>query len=355
MRRGLRWTCGTGLILALAAASAATAGPWNYPGRYGRWGWRGWGYSPFGMMAGMGAYARGEGTYFLDLQKAGERESKALQQWNASLARARQAQWAAFQKQQGAIQAQANAEAGEKSLLNGDALNTVLFQILAFDPDSQRAAAAQAPISQDVVRDIPYEAATESFTVCLDQLTGLDRWPSPLDDALFDADRQAVIAAVDAAMAADRKGAVPAETLKALRAKVAALRAKFEKEIDPSDPNYGDAEAFLKSLAGLAGMLETPPLKVFLDELNAINGPTTIGNLIAFMSAFNLKFGPAQTDRQQLIYRQLGPILEQVSQDIGKNLPPPPAEADLSQSARQVFRDFSWQDLDAHARTTAKP
>lgn len=355
MRRMLRWSCGTGLILALAA-TASTAGPWNYPGGYGRWGWRGWGNSPMGLMAGMGAYARGEGTYFLDLQKAGERESKDLQAWNQSLARARAAQWAEFQKRQEAIQAQADAEAGEKNLQNGGTLNHLLFQILAFDPDSKRAGAAQAPISQDVVRDIPYETATESFTVCLDQLTGLDRWPSPLDDPRFDADRQAVTADIDAAMSADRKGAVDAGTIKALRGHVAALRAKFEKEIDATNPNYADGEAFLKSLAGLAGMLETPPLKVFLDELNAINGPTTVGDLLAFMNAFNLKFGPAQTDRQQLIYRQLAPILEQVSQDIGKDLPPPPTdEADLSQSARQVFRNFSWQDIDAHARTAAKP
>lgn len=356
MRCDIRWKLGIVCLLLLAVSPTWVMAQWHYPGRYGRWGWGGWGNSPFGLMAGMGAYARGEGTYFLDLQKAGERESRDLQQWNQSMARARKAQWDAFQKRQQAIQDQANAEADETSLLNGGTLNNLLFQILAFDPDSKRAAAAQAPVSPDVVRDLPYETATESYTVCLDQITGRDRWPAPLDGPTFDADRQAVTAAVDAAMDADRKGDVPAETLKTLRDRVAALRAKFEKEADSSNPNYADGEAFLKSLAGLAGMLETPNLKQFLDQLNAIERPTTIGDLIAFMNAFNLKFGPAQTDRQRLIYRQLAPILEQLAQDIGKNLPPPPNDtADLSESARQVFRNFSWQDLDAHARTAAKP
>ncbi len=353
MQRGIkRWAWGIGLLLALVVLPDAAFGQWSYPGRYG--GWRGWGNSPFGMMAGMGAYARGEGTYMLDLQKTGERESKALQEWNQALTRERKAQWAEFQKRQQAVKNEGATEAADESLLDGTTLNNLLFKIFEFDPDSQRAAASQAPISRDVVQDIPYEPATESFTICLDQMTGQDRWPSPLDDPRFDAERQAVTTAARAAMEADRKGTVSADLLKTLRDQITALRAKYEKEIDLSNPNYVEGETFLKSLTGLAGMLQTPSLKVFLDDLNSIDGPTSIGNLIAFMNAFNLKFGPAETDRQQLIYRQLAPILEQVARDIGKNLPPPPAaNADLATSARQVFRNFSWQDLDAHARTSA--
>jgi hypothetical protein len=338
-------------LLATAASPAWALGPWSYPGRYGGWGWGGWGNSPGGLMAGMGMFARGEGTYFKDIQQAGERESKDLQEWNASLTRARRVQWAEFQKGQAAVQARAAAAADAQDVLDGTALNTLLFQIFEFDPDSRRAAAAQAPVSRDVVQDIPYEPATEAFTVCLDQLTGLDRWPTPLDDPRFDAARQAVVAAVDAALDADRKGPVPPAALKDLRAKVGALRAQYEKQVQVTDPSYLEGEAFLKSLAGLAGMLESPRLKVFLDELNAIDRPTTIGDLIGFMNAFNLKFGPAQTDRQRLIYRQLAPMLQQVSRDIGRDLPPPPADAAFDRSARQVFRNFSWQDLDAHART----
>jgi hypothetical protein len=343
------------LLLALAAGPAWALGPWSYPGRYGGWGWGGWGYSPGGLMAGMGAFARGEGTYFKDIQKAGERESKDLQEWNAALIRERRAQWAEFQRRQAAVRAGADAAAADRDVLDGTTLNTLLVQIMEFDPDCKRAAAAQAPVARDAVRDIPYEPATEAFTVCLDQLTGLDRWPSPLDAARFDADRRAVTAAVAAALDADRKGTVPPATLKDLRAKVATLRARFEKEADPADPGFADAEAFLKSLAGLAGMLESPRLKVFLDQLGAIERPTTVGDLIGFMNAFNLRFAPAGTDRQQAIYRQLVPVFQQVAQDIGKDLPPPPADAAFDRTARQVFRNFSWQDLDAHARTGEQP
>jgi hypothetical protein len=45
---------------------------------------------------------------------------------------------------------------------------------------------------------------------------------------------------------------------------------------------------------------------------------TTLGNLLAFMHIYNLRFGPAQTPHQKLIYEQIYPALDEVRDRISK-------------------------------------
>ena len=60
---------------------------------------------------------------------------------------------------------------------------------------------------------------------------------------------------------------------------------------------YQDALDYLTTLASLNRMLHDPSMKKFLAMLDD-GQERTVGDLIAFMNAYNLRFGPAKSDRQ---------------------------------------------------------
>ena len=76
-----------------------------------------------------------------------------------------------------------------------------------------------------------------------------------------------------------------------------------------------EALNFVKTVTALARMLEKPDIEQVLDELKKID-KTSIGNLLAFMHTFNLRFGPATTPRQRQVYTELFPILDQTRDQI---------------------------------------
>ena len=59
---------------------------------------------------------------------------------------------------------------------------------------------------------------------------------------------------------------------------------------------------------GLTKMLYSPTMDKVLSELEDYQG-TTLGDLLGFMQAFNLRFGAAKSYRQRLIYQKLYPML----------------------------------------------
>ena len=88
---------------------------------------------------------------------------------------------------------------------------------------------------------------------------------------------------------------------------------------------------YLKGLAGLSRMLEKPNLDGVLAELEKVKD-TTVGNLVAFMHAYNLRFDPATTPKERSVYQELYPLAGRLArQDDGQarrrhrqNTPPPP-------------------------------
>ncbi len=62
-------------------------------------------------------------------------------------------------------------------------------------------------------------------------------------------------------------------------------------------------------------MLHDPSMKKFLAMLED-GQERTVGDLIAFMNAYNLRFGPAKSDRQIEIYTRLVPILAKIRDDV---------------------------------------
>ena len=77
------------------------------------------------------------------------------------------------------------------------------------------------------------------------------------------------------------------------------------------DPDHQkEAQRFLTACTSLLNLLEMPNIRPALLELRKVQD-TTIGNLLGFMSAFNLRFGPATSPSQRQVYSQLFQILNQ--------------------------------------------
>jgi hypothetical protein len=317
MHRGVRLALGVLVVLAGGVGQAHAQYGYNYPGGYGMYGWSRWGADPAsGYMAGLGSYARGQGVYELLDAKAQAINTDTMVKWNKAL---RQQQRIVRREQQEAAARDAANQAArnrQEAVESGLTLNVLLDRMIEFNPSGTRAYSAKTPLSPEVIRDIPFQAETEAITICLDQMTADDGWPSTLQDDRFADDRAAIRKAARQALEEDAKGDVSPDSVKQINAAVAKLRAKYTKTNGEFDLLYADADDFVKSLSGLSGMLTNPSLKPILAQLESYRGGT-IGDLIAFMHAFNLRFGPATSPRQLDIYKTLAPILSQVLADTG--------------------------------------
>ena len=80
-----------------------------------------------------------------------------------------------------------------------------------------------------------------------------------------------------------------------------------------------DATRFLKTLAGLIRLLEKPDTTDAFNQLRRIE-QTKLGNLIAFMEIYNLRFGAATTPRQRAVYRDLFARIDAVRKQVVRGL-----------------------------------
>lgn len=341
-------------LLSTLAVGTADA-QMGYPRRYGGYGMSRWGADPgAGYMAALGSYARNQGVYALEKAKADAINVETVQKWNAAL-RARQIQLA---KDRADAQAERNAELQARvdrmDARDGTALNDLLFAIFDSDPNVVRASRVATPLPPEAIREIPFEWASEAITVCLDQMTATDAVPPLLADSVYEADRAAVRAAMSRAMAEDARGAVATDTLAKARAAVAGFRASFAKHASDYDPGYHEAKTYLTTLDALIRTINDPSMKLFLKQLEG-GQERTVGDLIAFMQTFNLRFGPAESDRQVEIYARLIPALAAVRDAAvaARTAPttPDPNGVALRAAAAAAFQGMDWKELDAHERS----
>jgi hypothetical protein len=101
-------------------------------------------------------------------------------------------------------------------------------------------------------------------------------------------------------------------------------------------------------------MLHDPSMKKALGELENVR-EITIGELIAFMHTYNLRFGPATTGQQVEVYKTVRSLLGGVLNDLSAApVPAPPAPGlagkDLQDAAKGAFKNMNWQQQDAQAR-----
>ena len=99
---------------------------------------------------------------------------------------------------------------------------------------------------------------------------------------------------------------------------------------------------------GLAAMLKTPSLDVILAGVE--NRPeTTLGELLNFMTAFNLRFGVATTPQQRQVYSMLYPKLVQLRDQIAPALASSAAPRISGHEPEDVFSVMNMKDLQKKA------
>jgi len=324
MLRRLQIGFGMGLVLALLAGDArAQFGYGYYPSGYGSYGWGGWGGgvgTVQGSIArGLGVYNMGAGLYNEETAAARAINEATVKDWNEFMflsqqeANRREYLRKARQERRDAasgdlVQQRIRDNPTDRDIRNGDALNAILDQLTDPRVHSSALRLAADPLEGDVVREIPFENASEGVTISLDQLTAKDGWPFALRGDNFAAERKAYEAAVDQALKEDQEGSVKPETLQAMRNALGLLHDKFEAAPPRDRVQRVNAENYLKTLYGMTKMLENPRVDQIVAELEKIP-KTSLGSLLGFMHTFNLRFGPSTTPKQEAVYQQLYPLM----------------------------------------------
>jgi hypothetical protein len=111
------------------------------------------------------------------------------------------------------------------------------------------------------------------------------------------------------------EGDLSPKTMREARAFIKDLGAKVEAQPLSDPDNQKEALRFVHSCNTLLGLLESPKVRPALLELKKIQD-TMVGNLLGFMHAYNLRFGPAKEPSQRQAYARLFEILDQTRDQI---------------------------------------
>jgi hypothetical protein len=313
------------VVVLLAMSPGAARAQYGYPGGYGGYGWGGWGSTLQGSIArGLGYFNMGRGAYNYDTSVARSINADTAIRWNEYMYQSHLEQTRRYHAR---LQADLNrintAQAGiydrlrnhpeTRDVTNGDALNVLLDILLNPATLGSSVRMIRTPLKPEVIRDIPFEVASEGMTVCLNQMTLNDeQWPLALRVEAFGPERDKLKQVIAVALKEDEKGSLDPKTIEAVQSAIDQLRFKFEKLVPQSDPDYVPAQQTIKAMAGLTKMLYSPTLEQVIAELEDYQG-TTLGELLAFMQAFNLRFAPANSFRQRQIYMKLYPMFAELA------------------------------------------
>ncbi len=170
-------------------------------------------------------------------------------------------------------------------------------------------------IGGDAIRDIPFSYASAAISISVHQLTQGGP-PECLKRDEFGPDRDKLKAvAAELRHEGEELGTHNPETIKKAKDQIAATRAKVEATFPENSQERRDAEKYVKALSGLASMLETPAINVLLAGVDK-RPEATLGDLLEFMSAYNLRFGPSETPRQREVYLAIYPMLAQIRAEL---------------------------------------
>lgn len=309
------------LILAavLTAASEAHA-QYGYARGYGGYGWGGWGSTPGSSMArGLGMMSMGRGMFNVDTAQARSINTTTAIRFNNAMFTSERSATKLYaarrhklaqdnEKAYSDIQDRLRNHPTARDVTDGDALNTLMDVLL--NPANADASLQQIknPLRPELISNIPFELASEGMTMCLDRMTMDGQWPQAVLGEEFRPERDGLRKAIQAALEEDKQGEIDPQTVQAVQAAIDKLRTKFEKLVPQTSPDYVSAHWSIKAMDGLTKMLYSPAMDKVLAELEDYQG-TTLGDLLSFMQAFNLRFGAANSYRQKLIYQKLYPML----------------------------------------------
>src|SRR5262249_31165016 len=105
------------------------------------------------------------------------------------------------------------------------------------------------------------------------------------------------------------EGEVSPDTLRSAQLFIKMLQSRLGARSLPDLHDQQEASRFLEASSTLLGLLKGPDLRPALQELGKLQ-ETSVGRLLGFMHAFNLRFGPATTPGEKQAYHRLFAILD---------------------------------------------
>jgi hypothetical protein len=230
----------------------------------------------------------------------------------------------------------------------GDALNTAVEEIENPRVYSRNLARATTKIGGEMIRDIPFRYAPGCITVSIGDLT---QGPPPkaLMTSDFDDDRAAFKSVGQELRKTLETGDAPnPATVKKALAMINAVEAKADKILPANTHERTEADRYLKALHGLIAMLQTPSLEFILAGVEK-HPEATLGDLLGFMTAHNLRFGEAKTPEQVRIYLTLYPMLDDLRDQVAPALAGAPPPNPQSSSVGEFFNGMDYNDLQKKA------
>jgi hypothetical protein len=213
---------------------------------------------------------------------------------------------------------------------------------------------AQAKIGGQTIRNIPFQSASAAITMSIHQLTK-EPPPAPLLRPEFASDRdtvrrlgQQVRKQLEADKPPDR------DTVNQLLAAIHAAEEKADKLFPRNSRDRTQADRYLKALHGLVAMLETPELDTLLAGTEK-RKDATLGELLNFMNAFNLRFGPATTPKQREVYTSLYPKLVDLRNEVAPALASTSRPSTTGNEAGDFFSGMTYEDLKKKAPRPPAP
>ena len=351
MRRGTRIAAALAVILA-GHGSAARA-------QYG-YGWGGWGGAQTvqgSVASGMGVMAAGAGAYNEQTAVARSINADTAMRWNnymwQSQQVANQMTIAKYQREEQKTN-KARSEIADRlrnnpspaDIYRGDALNIAMDELNNPKVYLRALRGASAKVEGAKIRDIPFQYAAAAITVSVEQLTH-DGPPASLKTDAFAADRKALKdLGAELRKQGEDQGKFEPETLGRAQDQIRAVQAKVKATLPAGSAGRTEADKYLRSLMGLTKMLQTPAINVLLAGVE--NRPdTTLGDLLAFMKAFNLRFGVARTPRQRAIYDELFPQLDRLRDELAPGpVAAAPANSERQPPPAEFFQGMKDEHLD---------
>jgi hypothetical protein len=350
---------GTLLVLGLALANGNVHAQWNYN-------WGGWGGGASTVQGdiahGMGVLAAGAGQYNQQTAIANSINANTVMRINQYMflaqQEANQRQYVRTNRRIGRANAAASETASrlrnnpdQGDIDRGDALNVLLDDLTA--PELLRSSSlrlAGSELDAAVVGAIPFRNAAEAVTICLDQLTDQNRFPAFLRSAALAKEREAFVSAVhDARTQAQEQGELSSDAVARVQEAGRALYARAQSpDVVATPAERNEALNYLKGMAALAKLAANSDTLQALRELKKIK-TTHVANLMGFMHAYNLRFGPAESAEQRKVYRALYPILrgdrDRIYAALGPQATAPPAAPDPKLNPSEVFHGLDEKRL----------
>ncbi len=140
-------------------------------------------------------------------------------------------------------------------------------------------------------------------------------WPLPLRGVAFERERRVYQAAIETALEENLKGSLTPEAFQGVQRAVAGLRRKLQaagSSLERED--FVLARAFLDQLGAVVEPLRQPVVERVLAAIDSYAG-TTVGDLVAFMQRYNLRFGPATNPDECETYHELYSALVRLRDD----------------------------------------